>query len=64
MLPSRTFIVRFQQSEGVAVLENVATGERVRLQDLDALGAEVGRWLDSAGDGERKDPENGGPRDP
>ena len=50
MVERRTFIVRVH-ADGPPIVEDVATGERVRLPDLASLAAEIERRLERpAGD--------------
>ena len=49
MLERRTFIVRIHAREA-PILEDVLTGQRVRLPDLPSLAAEIKRRLNDAAD--------------
>ncbi|MEA2136170.1 MAG: hypothetical protein QOC68_4079 [Solirubrobacteraceae bacterium] len=50
MLERRTFIVRVHAPAGLPIVEDVSTGEQVRLPDLAAIADEIERRLDGAGD--------------
>jgi hypothetical protein len=39
-----TFVVQIHP-EGISTLENLSTQERVRLDELDAVGPQIERWL-------------------
>ena len=49
MLERRTFSLRIHAREG-PILEDVLTGERVRLPDVPALASEIERRLDDPAD--------------
>ena len=49
MLERRTFIVRIHAREA-PILEDVSTGQRVRLADLPSLAGEIERRLDDPAD--------------
>jgi hypothetical protein len=40
-----TFVVQVHP-EGISTLENLATHERVRITDFDAVGRQIERWLE------------------
>lgn len=58
MLARRTFIVRVHTGAGEPIVEDVDSGERVRLPDLNSIGAEIERRLDQP---ERDAPERDEP---
>lgn len=41
-----TFVVQIQP-DGPSTLENLSTHERVRVADLDSVGPQIERWLES-----------------
>jgi len=54
----RTFVLQVRP-DGSSTLENAVTGERVRLDDLAAVGPTVERWLADTGSGPDRDSECG-----
>jgi hypothetical protein len=43
-----TFVVQVHP-EGISTLENLNTHERVRLEEMSAVGPQIERWLDELG---------------
>ena len=44
MVPRRRFTVR-RQGDGHIVVEDVGSGEQVRVAGLEEIGGQIGRWL-------------------
>ena len=43
-----TFVVQVHP-EGISTLENLSSHERVRIEDMGAVGPQIERWLEEAG---------------
>jgi hypothetical protein len=53
--PRQSFLVHVHAAGGTVLVLNVATRERVRVDGLPAIGAQIDRWLDAAASHRRED---------
>lgn len=51
MLERRTFIVRIHATDALPIVEDVSTGEQVRLPDIAAIADEIARRIERSTDG-------------